>query len=94
MKITATYDRHTEKALRLSFDYGMKVYDNVWLPKSQLKFISDKLPCEHYVGHCVINIPMWLLNKQTPSHVYSNISPANAVANFITRTGGDIYCNA
>ena len=94
MKITATYDRYTEKALRLTFDHGMKFYDNVWLPKSQLKFISDKLPCEDYPGHCVVIIPMWLLNKQTPTQVYSNLSSANAVANFITRTGGDIYCNA
>tara|TARA_R110000796_G_scaffold229707_1_gene347160 strand:- start:292 stop:684 length:393 start_codon:yes stop_codon:yes gene_type:complete len=36
------------------------------------------------------------LQEKSPKHFIRNtgISSANAVANFITRTGGDIYCNA
>ena len=89
MKFTASYNRETEKAIQISFDWGMKYYDNLWLPKSQLKFEE-----KNNQGNCIVDIPMWLLKKSTPSHVCSGISAANAVANFITRTGGDIYCNA
>ena len=88
MKFTASYNRETEKAIQISFDWGMKHYSNVWMPKSQLNF-DDK----NDQGDCVVNIPLWLVQKQTPSKVYHNITVANAIANFITKTGGDIYCN-
>tara|TARA_B100000768_G_C10949044_1_gene236880 strand:+ start:194 stop:463 length:270 start_codon:yes stop_codon:yes gene_type:complete len=89
MKITAGYNRETGKAIQLSFSYKMNEYSNVWMPKSQLKFID-----KNEQGDCIVDIPTWLINKQTPSHTYRGLSSANAVANFITRTGGDIYCNA
>ena len=88
MKFTASYNRETEKAIQLSFGYKMKEYSNVWMPKSQIKFID-----KNEQGDCIVEIPIWLINKQKPSHTYSSLSPANAIANYITKTGGDIYCN-
>ena len=89
MKFTAGYNRETEKAIQLSFSYKMNEYSNVWMPKSQLKFID-----KNKQGDCVVEIPTWLINKQTPSYTHRGVSSANAIANFITRTGGDVYCNA
>lgn len=89
MKTKAHYNRETEKAIQLSFDWGFKYYDNLWLPKSQLEF-KDK---DNH-GNCIVEIPMWLLKKQIPSHVYNNISTSNVIANFITKNDGDVYCNA
>tara|TARA_R110001632_G_scaffold46294_4_gene117617 strand:- start:1286 stop:1552 length:267 start_codon:yes stop_codon:yes gene_type:complete len=88
MKTTAFYNKETDKAIQLSFDWGFKYYDNLWLPKSQLKLEMDN------AGNCIVEIPMWLLKKQIPSHVYDNISTANVIANFITKNDGDVYCNA
>tara|TARA_R110002096_G_scaffold387126_1_gene581282 strand:+ start:1585 stop:1872 length:288 start_codon:yes stop_codon:yes gene_type:complete len=90
----ATYDKETAKALRLSFDNGMKVYSNVWLPKSRLKFIDNISPTQDHPGLCTFDMPKWLLKDKTPIHVYSNVSAAHAVANFITKTGGDVHCTA
>ena len=88
MKFTASYNQETEKAVQVSFDFGMKYFKNVWLPKSQLKFeYKDE-------GNCIVEIPMWLIKQQTPSHTYSNVSAAHAIANFATKNGTDVYCNA
>lgn len=88
-KITASYNRETEKAIQLSFGYKMNEYSNVWIPKSQINFID-----KNNQGDCIVEIPTWLINKQKPSHTYSGLSSANAIANYITKTGGDVYCNA
>ena len=88
-KIIANYNRETSKAIQLTFDCGYNAYENVWLPKSQINFLD-----KDEQGNCVVEIPMWLIKKQTPTHIYSSISPALAIANFATKNNTDVHCNA
>ena len=90
-KIIARFNKETDKAIRLVFDWGNLEFINIWFPKSQLKF--------HYKnnGKCEVEIPYWLLKakqKENNIKLEDSIPVANVLANFITRTGGDIYCNA
>ena len=87
-RFIARYSRETEKALKVSFDYKDGFYD-IWLPKSQI-IITEKDDC----GNCVIEVPFWLLKNSEPCERYDSVPVANVLANFITRTGGDVYCNA
>lgn len=86
-KFIALYNRETTKAIQLTFDCGYNFYENVWLPKSQINFLD-----KDEQGNCVVEIPVWLIKKQTPTHTYSNVSPALAIANFITKNNSDVHC--
>jgi len=86
-KFIALYNRETTKAIQLTFDCGYNLYENVWLPKSQINFLD-----KDEQGNCVVEIPVWLIKKQTPTHTYSNVSPALAIANFITKNNSDVHC--
>tara|TARA_R110002012_G_scaffold588_2_gene2719 strand:+ start:697 stop:984 length:288 start_codon:yes stop_codon:yes gene_type:complete len=91
-KFETYYYKETAKAILLDFDYGYNVYEKVWLPKSQLNILEKLNPTDEHPGWCKIEIPVWLIKKQTPTHTYSNVSPALAIANFITKNNSDVHC--
>lgn len=70
-KAIAHYNRQTEKAIQLSFDWKEKSFINVWFPKSQVTFLHD-----NNYGGCEVSIPFWLLykNEDKLQNVYDNNS--------------------
>mgnify|MGYP003138758650 CR=1 FL=1 len=85
-----SFSKETEKAIKLTFDWGNLEFNGIWFPKSQLTF--------HYKkdSQCEIEIPYWLLKAKIEENNIKHedsIPTANVLANFITKTGGDIYCN-
>ena len=90
-KILGTYNKETQKAIELSFDWNNREFIKIWFPKSQLKFDYKK------DGDCELQIPYWLLNAKIKEYnikIEDSIPVSNVLANFINRTGGDVYCNA
>ena len=89
--IIARFNKETDKAIRLAFDFGNLEFEDIWFPKSQLKFNYKK------DGKCEVEIPYWLLKAKIKENNIKHddvIPAANVLANFITRTGADVYCNA
>ena len=86
--------KSTDKAIFISAPTHPECKEGFWMPKSVCKFEID----EHYSDNSLIRISIQFPYSFTPQGKdevkNSGISVANALANFITKTGGDVYCNA
>ena len=73
----AKIEKQTEKAYCLSFDYGDKIYKNVWFPKSQVKITKEYISAG-YTNEYDLFIPFWLMAKTKPTSYYPS-SNGNSV---------------
>jgi len=84
--------RSTEKAFFVAEPTHPECKKGFWLPKSVCKFDFK----ENRNGEVEVTMSFnrcYTLQAQEEK-ANPGISAASAIANFITRTGGDIYCNA
>jgi hypothetical protein len=84
--------KSTDKALFISIPSDPECKDGFWMPKSVCRFeliqnTDDKVRIS-------VQMPYRFTKQGKEEIKNSGISRDNAIANFITRTGGDVYCTA
>jgi len=84
--------RSTDKAFFIAEPTHPGCKEGFWLPKSVCKFSFEESRSGEVEVTMSFNRSYTLQGQEEKKH--SGFSAANAIANFITRTGGDVYCNA
>jgi len=86
--------RSTDKALFISTPSHPNCKDGFWLPKSACRFSFETRRSDESMVRVSIQYNDRYTNWKKDKVKNGGISTASAIANFITRTGGDIYCTA
>tara|TARA_R110000751_G_scaffold49951_1_gene110821 strand:- start:338 stop:724 length:387 start_codon:yes stop_codon:yes gene_type:complete len=86
--------RSTDKALFIGTPTHPQCKDGFWVPKSLCNFKFENHFSDNTLIQVSIQIPYGVTPMCKEEVKHKGITKDNAIANFITRTGGDVYCNA
>ena len=84
--------RSSDKAFFIAEPTHPECKEGFWLPKSVCKFSFEE--SRNGEVEVTMSFNRGYTNQAQDERENCGISSASAIANFITRTGGEIYCNA
>ena len=86
--------KSTDKAFFISTPTHPECKEGFWIPKSVCNFKFENHFSNQDLVEVSIQMPYSFTAEGRDAIKNRGISSDNAIANFITRTGGDVYCNA
>lgn len=81
----------TDKAFFIATPTHPNCKEGFWMPKSVCRFEFKENRSDKNLIEVSIQMP-YSFTAQGKDEAKNNFSSANAIANFITKTGGDVYC--